>query len=224
VDATGHLARPAEKRGMPVPWPAMLDLITSTLMVFMLVTTLQIAFGNDDLEAALTRSKQELFLQAFRHEFEREIGRKEIRVERHLNFVQILFSDRVLFPSGDYRLQAAGQRLLARCVRVFGAAGRSGYEQIQVEGHTDNVPMERSTYPTNNWELSTARALSVVEFLGQKSPSLAAVLSANGYSSHRPIADNSTQAGRDRNRRIEIRLFFSGTRADKIIRAGRGHP
>jgi chemotaxis protein MotB len=80
-----------------------------------------------------------------------------------------------------------------------------------VEGHTDNVPLDRSAYPSNNWELSTARALSVVEFLSKAEPSFAAVLSANGYSSNRPVADNVTQAGRDRNRRIEIRLFFSGT-------------
>jgi len=204
-----------ERRTMPVPWPAMLDLITSTLMVFMLVTTLQLAFGVDELEGALTRNKQERFLQEFRREFEREIERKEIGVDRHLNFIQILFSDKVLFRSGDYRLQSAGQALLARCARVFAEAGGSGYEQIQVEGHTDNVPLDRLVYPSNNWELSTARALSVVEFLSGKDPSFAAVLSANGYAYHRPVADNSTQAGRDRNRRIEIRLFFSGTESTR---------
>lgn len=202
-----------EKRGIPVRWPAMLDLITSTLMVFMLVTTLQLAFGIDEFEAALTRNKQERFLQELRRELGREIERKEMSVERHLNFIQIRFSDKVLFHSGDYRLQWAGQLLLARCVRVFAEAGESGYEQIQVEGHTDNVPLDRSTYPSSNWELSTARALSVVEFLSFKNPAFAPVLSANGYSYYRPVADNSSQAGRDRNRRIEIRLFFSGTQA-----------
>ncbi|HSK76933.1 MAG TPA: OmpA family protein [Thermoanaerobaculia bacterium] len=215
---------PLEKRNMPVPWPAMLDLITSTLMVFMLVTTLQLAFGIDELEAALTRNKQERFLQEFRQEFEREIKREEIRVERHLNFIQILFSDKVLFRSGDYRLQATGKRLLGRCARVFVQAGGSGYEQIQVEGHTDDIPLDRSTYPSDNWELSTARALSVVELLSGKNPLFASVLSANGYSHHRPVEDNSTQAGRDRNRRIEIRLFFSGTQAGELARKKEERP
>ncbi len=204
---SGRLERPS----MPVPWPAMLDLITSTLMVFMLITTLELAFGNDDLEAALTRTRQETFLRDFQQELASEIGRGEIRIERHLDFIQILFSDRVLFRLGDHRLQTEGQRLLARCAHVFAHVGASGYEQIQVEGHTDNVPLDRSTYPSNNWELSTARALSVVELLGREGPSFAAVLSANGYSSNRPVADNFTQAGRDLNRRIEIRLFFAGT-------------
>jgi chemotaxis protein MotB len=189
----------------------MLDLITSTLMVFMLVTTLELAFGNDDLEAALTRRRQDRFLQDFQQELASEIGRGEIRIERHLDFIQILFSDRVLFRLGDHRLQDEGQRLLARCAHVFAHAGGSGYEQIQVEGHTDNAPLDRFTYPSNNWELSTARALSVVELLSREEPSFAAVLSANGYSSNRPVADNHTQAGRDLNRRIEIRLFFAGT-------------
>jgi flagellar motor protein MotB len=208
---SGRLERP----GMPVPWPAMLDLITSTLMVFMLITTLELAFGNDDLEAALMRTRQEKFLQDFQQEFAPEIGRHEIRVERHLDFIQILFSDGVLFRLGDHRLQGTGQGLVARCARVFARAGAHGYEQIQVEGHTDNVPLDRSSYPSNNWELSTARALSVVEFLSREEPSFAAVLSANGYSSNRPVANNLTQAGRDLNRRIEIRLFFSGTHANE---------
>jgi flagellar motor protein MotB len=195
---------------MPVPWPAMLDLITSTLMVFMLVTTLGTVFASDDMEAALMRTKQATFLADFQQEFAPEIGRNEIRVERHLDFVQILFSDGVLFRLGDHHLEAAGQRLVARCARVFAQAGASGYEQIQVEGHTDSVPLDRPSYPSNNWELSTARALSVVEFLGREQPAFAAVLSANGYASNRPVATNLTQAGRDLNRRIEIRLFFSG--------------
>lgn len=218
MDLNERYHGPLGKRTMPVPWPAMLDLITSILMVFMLVTTLQLVFGTDELEAALTRNKQEQFLQQLRQELGREIDREEIRVERHLNFIQILFSDKVLFQSGDYRLQATGKRLLGRCARVFEQAGGSGYEQIQVEGHTDNVPLDRSTYPSNNWELSTARALSVVEFLSGKNPSFTSVLSANGYAHHRPVEDNSTQAGRDRNRRIEIRLFFSGTQAGESTR------
>lgn len=203
---------------MPVPWPAMLDLITSTLMVFMLLTSLELAFGNDDLEAALTRTRQERFMQVFRQELAPEIGRHEIQIERHLNFIQILFSDKVLFRLGDHHLQTTGRRLIARCAHIFARAGASGYEQIQVEGHTDNVPLDRATYPSNNWELSTARALSVVELLSREEPSFTAVLSANGYSSNRPVADNRTQSGRDLNRRIEIRLFFSGTRAKESAR------
>ncbi len=212
---TGEFAR----RSMPVPWPAMLDLITSTFMVFMLITTLQLALGVDEMEAALTRNKQERFLENFRREFEKEIRRDEISVERHLNFIQILFRDNVLFGPGDFRLGSAGKGLLDRCARVFAKAEGSGFEQIQVEGHTDNINLDHDQYPTNNWELSTARALEVVEFLSRKHPSFAPALSANGYSHYRPVADNSTRAGRARNRRIEIRLFFSGTESTRKVAA-----
>jgi flagellar motor protein MotB len=199
-----------EGPGMPVPWPAMLDLITSTLMVFMLVTTLGTVLANGDPEAALMLTRQAKFLEDFQQEFAPEIGRRQVRIERHVDFVQILFSDGVLFRVGDHHLQGSGKRLVARCAHLFARAGSSEYQQIQVEGHTDDVPLDRPTYPSNNWELSTARALSVVEFLSLDEPALAAVLSANGYSSNRPVASNLTQAGRDLNRRIEIRLFFSG--------------
>ncbi len=218
-----HFHRGAlKKRDIPVPWPAMLDLITSTLMVFMLVTTLQLVFGNDDMEAALTRGRQGRFVQEFQGEFWAEVASQEIRVEPHLNFIQIRFSDGVLFQNGEHHLQPAGQQLLRRCAQVFARAGGSGYEQIQVEGHTDDVPLDSPIYPTNNWELSTARALSVVEFLSGVDSRFAPVLSANGYSSNRPVADNKNPAGRKLNRRIEIRLFFSGTRSGSAASRGSG--
>lgn len=209
------LATPSWKRVYPVgSWPALLDLITSTLMVFLLVAFLQIAFGEDP-EAAFTRSKQESFVAKFETEFSREIADGEVAVVRRLNFLQITFSDRVLFPSGDYRLQPAGLGLLTRCAQVFVEASETGYEQIQVEGHTDDRPIWRSTYPADNWELSSARAISVVRFLTGVRGLSADVFSVNGYAFYRGVADNDTEEGRARNRRIEIRLFFSGTNGER---------
>jgi chemotaxis protein MotB len=205
------LATPFWRREHPVvSWPALLDLITSTLMAFLLVAFLQIAFGEDP-EAAFTRSKQESFVTMFEAEFSREIAAGKVAVARRLNFLQITFSDKVLFPSGDYRLQPAGLGLLRRCGRVFVAASETGYEQIQVEGHTDDRPIWRPGYPADNWELASARAISVVQFLTSVQGLSARVFSVNGYAFYRPVAGNDTEAGRARNRRVEIRLFFSGT-------------
>jgi chemotaxis protein MotB len=196
-----------------VPWPALLDLITSTLMVFLLVTYLQMALTGEDLEAILARNQQERFLQLFRSEFAGEIGHGVVATERYLDFLQITFSDRVLFASGDHRLQPAGRALLSRCAALFARARDTGYGQIQVEGHTDDRPLHRAQYPMDNWELSTARALSVVEFLSGPGGVPPRSFSASGYGAHRPAASNRTDAGRARNRRIEIRLFFSGSHA-----------
>ena len=191
-------------------WPALLDLVTATLMVFLMITFLQTLLSVDELKGLIIRSRQEDFMELFRKEFSRELGEREMFIHRDLNFLQVTFSDRVLFESGDYRLQPAGQSLLERCAGVFIRARDTHYEQIQVEGHTDNRNLRRTSYPSNNWQLSAARAISVVEFLAGRGD-LEPKLSANGYASFRPVARNTSDASRARNRRIEIRVFFSGT-------------
>lgn len=74
---------------------------------------------------------------------------------------------------------------------------------IRVEGHTDNVPMNSEMYPSN-WDLSVARATSVVRLFYGRSGVDPEKLIAVGYGEYRPIADNSTEAGRQKNRRIDI--------------------
>ncbi|MGZ4266752.1 MAG: OmpA/MotB family protein, partial [Solirubrobacteraceae bacterium] len=75
---------------------------------------------------------------------------------------------------------------------------------ITVEGHTDNVPISSSQYPSN-WELSTDRATTVVRYLIAKGVNRER-LGAVGYADLHPIASNATTAGRARNRRVEIVL------------------
>ncbi len=202
-------------------WPAMLDLVTATLMVFLLVTFLQTVLSAEELEALLVRSRQEHFLELFRQEFTSEIASGVIAIERNLNFLQITFSDRVLFDSGDFLLQPRGSEILHRSAEIFARCDSSSFQQIQVEGHTDDQPLRHGDqYPANNWQLSAARSISVVEFLDQEGLP-AALLSANGYSSHRPVSSNSTAPGRARNRRIEIRLVFSGRNTGSLLDGGR---
>ena len=73
---------------------------------------------------------------------------------------------------------------------------------VGIEGHTDNRPIKKSGWKSN-WELSTARALSVLHYLSEKSvaePRLAAI----GYGEYKPVASNDTKEGRQKNRRVEI--------------------
>ena len=77
---------------------------------------------------------------------------------------------------------------------------------IRIEGHTDNVPI-RNEYFSSNWQLSSTRASNVVEYLinnGGISPDR---LSAVGYGEYRPVADNSTDQGRSKNRRVDILIL-----------------
>lgn len=105
----------------------------------------------------------------------------------------------ILFRSGSADIGREGQdaiRQVAEVLRDF--ADR----QFQVEGHTDNVPISTRTFPSN-WELSTARAVSVVHLL-QQGGVAATSLSAAGYGEFHPVAQNDTRENRAKNRRIEI--------------------
>jgi chemotaxis protein MotB len=74
---------------------------------------------------------------------------------------------------------------------------------IRVEGHTDNVPMNSTVY-RSNWDLSAARAANVVRLLTSQTSIPPEMMIAVGYGEYRPIADNSTEEGRAKNRRIDI--------------------
>jgi len=73
-------------------------------------------------------------------------------------------------------------------------------------GHTDNVPMTNKKYETN-WELSTARATNVVRYLVEVENLEPARFTAAGYGEYRPVGDNDTPEGRQKNRRIEIKIL-----------------
>lgn len=84
--------------------------------------------------------------------------------------------------------------------------------QIRVEGHTDDLPIHTKEFPSN-WELSAARALSVVKFLAYKGGIEPARLSAIGYGEYRPIVPNTSEKNRMLNRRIEIYIDYLDKKA-----------
>jgi len=134
-----------------------------------------------------------------------EIARGDIRLEQAGNRLRVVLADRVLFDSAEVQVAKRGEEVLARLAEVL--AGTPDQE-IQVSGHTDRAPVTSKLagqYPTN-WELSVARATSVVRFLAEKAKVPAQKLAASGCGEHQPIASNKTAVGRARNRRIEILL------------------
>jgi len=105
----------------------------------------------------------------------------------------------ILFSSGSATLSADGTRTLREVASVLSSLeGRA----FQVEGHTDNVPISTAQFPSN-WELSSARALSVVRILIQGGVSPENVSGA-GYGEYQPVASNDDRDSRRLNRRIEI--------------------
>jgi chemotaxis protein MotB len=112
-----------------------------------------------------------------------------------------LLTDRVLFASGRAHLEPASQGLLTAISRLLVTEVR---HPIAVEGHTDDRPIASAQFPTN-WELSTARATQVVRFFIRHGVAPRR-LQAAGLAAQRPIASNSNDFGRSRNRRVEIVL------------------
>jgi chemotaxis protein MotB len=108
----------------------------------------------------------------------------------------------VLFPSGKAELSPAGESALTEVAAVL---KEFKDRKFMVAGHTDIVPTDGAPYK-NNWELSTARALTVTQFLtskGVRPPNLAVA----GYGEWDPVASNQTPQGRQENRRIELVLL-----------------
>jgi chemotaxis protein MotB len=140
--------------------------------------------------------QRELNAYAAKHGFAHSV---HTAIEQRGLVIRVL-TDSLLFPSGSAALETHGQPLLRE---IAGLLNVDHVHPIDVEGNTDNVPI--SGRFASNWELSTARASSVVRFLVAKDVDPQR-LSATGYAEQRPIATNSTAAGRALNRRVEIVL------------------
>ena len=112
--------------------------------------------------------------------------------------VELEINSRMLFETGDSELNPAYRPLMQRLADIL---AEPGY-RLNVEGFTDDVPITNARFPSN-WELSAARASAVVRLLaelGVDPEHMAAV----GYGPHRPVADNGTELGRARNRRVVL--------------------
>jgi chemotaxis protein MotB len=115
--------------------------------------------------------------------------------------IHLTLDDKLLFDTGSAGLTAGGQALLNRVSHIIKPLKRT----IRVEGHTDNRPIATSDYPSN-WELSTARAVSVVKYLIHATGIAPRYLAAAGYGASKPRASNDTERNMSKNRRVEIIL------------------
>ena len=124
-----------------------------------------------------------------------------VQVQSSERKVKLVLTEGVLFASGKSDLKEPAKKVLA----PIAAELKKLPNDVLIEGHTDNVPIKNGKY-TSNWELSMARAYSVLQFM-QEQGLPAKHLAGIGYGDTRPVGDNSGAEGRAKNRRIEISLM-----------------
>ncbi|MFA7276726.1 MAG: OmpA family protein [Pseudobdellovibrionaceae bacterium] len=123
-----------------------------------------------------------------------------VEIEVVSNEIAMRINEKVLFPSARAELSEQGKEFLEHIVPSL----RDGNYQILVEGHTDNVPIATDKYPSN-WELSAARALSVIHYFETQNIAQNR-MQAVAFGETQPITPNDSDAGRERNRRVQIVL------------------
>jgi len=144
--------------------------------------------------------------QNLQKKLEKEIQEGQVQLKEMKDRLTMTMVDKIIFPSGSTEISDAGKKVLDKVISILKDVKD---KRIQVEGHTDNVQIVselKHRFPTN-WELSTARATEVVRYLQEKGGIDPKLLSATGYASFQPVAPNTTEAGRHKNRRIEIVLL-----------------
>ncbi len=130
-----------------------------------------------------------------------EIANQDISVGFDERGLVVRVLDRILFDSGKAQLHRDAYPVLDTVAKVL--SQQVGQQPVAVEGHTDNEPIKRSGWK-DNWDLSLARARSVLTYLVKDRGLEPSRLSAAGYGEYHPIASNDTSDGRSMNRRVEI--------------------
>lgn len=157
------------------------------------------------LEASQQRQQQ---YDALVQNLSKEVEQGQLQVRQYKNMLAVDLAEQIFFDSGRSKLKPEGKEVLTKVGEAL-----KGYENkvIRVVGHTDNVPIAKalqSSFPTN-WELSVARATTVVRFLQEVGIEPERMV-ASGRSEYDPVAPNDTSEGRQKNRRIEIMLIDKG--------------
>ena len=129
------------------------------------------------------------------------INKGQIAVRGNEKWLEVEINTSILFPSGSAVLSRQASTILSDLSDVF----KTSRNPLYVAGYTDDVPINTRRYPSN-WELSSARAASVVRLMAEAgiSPQRMGVI---GFGEYRPVADNDSPTNRSRNRRVVIRIL-----------------
>ncbi len=158
----------------------------------------------DIIEEAKLKESEELAGKINEALDEKNLG-KEVDIEFTSQYVQLTLNGSILFDSGSVQIKEEALPLMNQLGIIL---QRFSQGIIEIEGHTDNVPMSGTKY-SNNDELSSGRALSVFYYLKENTTLDVSRIKHSGRGEYDPVADNSTEEGRAKNRRVEIKIYNS---------------
>lgn len=145
-----------------------------------------------------------------------EIADKQVKIQMLEKGLVITFVSEVLFDSGKAKIKPEAYGSLDKVAGVLKETVPD--LDVGIEGHTDNVPIKVSGWKSN-WELSSARAMSVLHYLVDKKDIAPNRVAAIGYGEYRPVASNDSKEGRRQNRRVEIVILPKTTKAKDMVPA-----
>lgn len=129
----------------------------------------------------------------------------QIEIDFNANYVQMTLKGAILFDSGSASLKEDAMPIIEKVAVIL---ERYAENTIEIEGHTDNVPISTARFESND-SLSSARALSMFKYLVEHTTLQPYQIKHSGRGEYLPIADNTTPEGRAKNRRIEIKIYNS---------------
>lgn len=148
------------------------------------------------VESKLNKEKQGNIYEKLNESFAKN---SQIEITRIENGSIIRIKDKILFDSGSALIKEDSVETLNRIADFL----LKIENPVIIEGHTDSMPIKSSLFQSN-WELSTARAINIIKFFIQQHKISPKRLSAVGYGEYKPIEDNTTNIGREKNRRVDI--------------------
>jgi len=146
-------------------------------------------------------SKLERVKRLLEDRLENQLSEYKAKIEMTDRGLVVTFLSEIFFDSGKDKIKDSARDILNEVAAVL--QNEVSELSVAIEGHTDNVPIKYSGWKSN-WELASARALSVLHYFTDECGIDPMRLSANSYGEFRPSVDNSTAEGKQQNRRVEI--------------------
>jgi len=194
-------------------WPIFSDVTFAIILILIFIMLGQYVVIGKMLEIQKISKEQKLLSNKLKEAFPNSYG-TAIKDFTQPQLQKIIFSDKILFDTGSDSLKSEGKTVLHEIAKILNSIRqRRAFDEIQVRGHRDDRTIGRALrkkFPSN-WELSAARAISVVRFFVDEchlNPSKVLLVSAQGFAQFDPISDNETDEGRAMNRRIEILIKY----------------